>query len=198
MKLYGLNSILIFVFFFLPGFVSLKIWSLFHRRKEAGQQSLIYDGVFFSIINFTLLSPITIPFFVYDWYKIHTFLLVLFFILYFLLAPISWPFLWRFLINKKFFYRFFQLPYSTAWDYFAHQRKTCFMLFHLEDDKMIGGYYGKNSYASTSPDEESIYLEKVYKINPDGTFGDEIQDSFGLVISKDEYKYIEFFYEGQE
>jgi len=72
------------------------------------------------------------------------------------------------------------------------------MLIHLKDDSMIGGYYGQNSYASSSIDEESIYLEKVYKIKPDGTFGEEIQDSFGLVISKDNYKYIEFFYEDQE
>jgi len=72
------------------------------------------------------------------------------------------------------------------------------MLIHLKDDSMIGGYYGTNSYASTSPDERSVYLEKVYKINSDGTFGQEIQDSFGLVISKDDYKYIEFFYEGKD
>jgi len=68
MKLYELNSILLFVFFFLPGFVSLKIWSLFHRRKEVSQHALIYDCVFFSIVNFSLLSPIAIPFFVYSWY----------------------------------------------------------------------------------------------------------------------------------
>lgn len=72
------------------------------------------------------------------------------------------------------------------------------MLIHLKDDSMIGGYYGQNSYASTSPDEQSVYLEKVYKIKPDGTFGEQIQDSFGLVISKDDYKYIEFFYEGKD
>jgi len=198
MKLYESNSILLFVFFFLPGFVSLKIWSLFHRRKEVSQHALIYDCVFFSIVNFALLSPIAIPFFVYGWYKIHPLLLALFILLYSLVAPVFWPFLWSFLINKKCLYRFFQLPYATSWDYFVHQRKSCFMLIHLKDDSMIGGYYGQNSYASTSPDEQSVYLEKVYKIKPDGTFGEQIQDSFGLVISKDDYKYIEFFYEGKD
>jgi hypothetical protein len=198
MKLYELNSILLLVFFFLPGFVSLKIWSLFHGRKEVSQHALIYDCVFFSIVNFALLSPIAIPFFVYGWYKIHPVFLALFILLFSLVAPVLWPFLWGFLISKKWIYRFFQLPYPTAWDYFVYQRKTCFMLIHLKDDSMVGGHYGLNSYASTSPDEQSIYLEKVYKINPDGTFGEQIQDSFGLVISKDNYKYIEFFYEAQE
>jgi hypothetical protein len=66
-------------------------------------------------------------------------------------------------------------------------------LIHLNDDNMIGGYYGLNSYVSTSPDEPSIYLEKAFKINPDGSFGEEIADSFGLVISKEDFKYTEFF-----
>jgi len=198
MNLNESNSILLFVLFFLPGFVSLKIWSLFHGRKEVSKHALIYDCIFFSIVNFAILSPIAVPFIFYGWYKTYPFLLALFILFYSLVVPIFWPFLWRFLISKKCLYRFFQLPYATAWDYFVHQRKSCFMLIHLKDDNMIGGYYGPNSYASTSPDEQSVYLEKVYKIKPDGTFGEEIKGSFGLVISKEDYKYIEIFYEGKE
>jgi len=63
---------------------------------------------------------------------------------------------------------------------------------------MIGGYYGQDSYASTPPDEPSMYLERVYKIKPDGTFGEEIKDSSGMVISKGDFKYVEFFYETKE
>ena len=193
-----LNSILIFIFFFLPGFISIKIWSLFHIRKEVSQHILIYDCIFFSILNFVILSPIAIPLFNYGWYKINFFLFVLFILLYDFIAPFSWPFLWRYLRNQKFLYKYFQLPYSTAWDYFIDQRKSCFVLIHLYDDSMIGGYYGLNSYATPSIDEGSIYLERVYKINSDGTFGDEIQNSFGLVISKCDYKYLELFYDTKE
>ena len=140
MKLDELNSIFIIVFFFLPGFVSLKIWSLFHIRKEVSHQVLIYDCVFFSIVNFAILSPIAVPFWIYGWYKINSFLLGLFILLYCLVAPVIWPILWQFLINMKCLYRFFQLPYSTAWDYFIYKRKSCFMLIHLHDGNMIGGY----------------------------------------------------------
>jgi len=198
MNLPDLNSIVLSIFFFLPGFVSLKIWSLFHGRKTPPQHALIYDSLFFSIVNFALLSPIAVPFVAYRWYNVHPFLLVLFILLYCLAAPAFWPFLWQFLINKKSLYRFFQLPYPTAWDYFFHQRKSCFVLIHLKDDNMVGGYYGPNSYVSTSPDEGSIYLEKVYKIRPDGTFGEQIHDSYGLVIFKEDFNYIELFYEVTE
>jgi len=195
MKLDDLSSILLFVFFFLPGFVSLKVWSLFFRQKKADGKSLTYDCIFFSIVNFGLLSPVSLPFFISGWYKDHPVLTGFFVLFYCVVAPTLWPILWKFLINKKFMYRFIQLPYPTAWDYFVGQRKSCFMLVHLNDDSMIGGHYGENSYASTWPDPPSIYLEKVFKVKPDGTFGEEIADSFGLVLSKEDYKYIEFFYE---
>lgn len=198
MKFEELNSILLFIFFFFPGFVSLKTWSLFHRSKEVAKDALIFDCIFFSIINFGFLCPIVIPFLVYGWYKISALLTGLFIFVYCVAAPVLWPCLWNFLRKQKSLYRFIQLTYPMPWDYFVHQRKTCYMLIHLKDDNMIGGYYGENSYASTYPDEQSVYLEKVYKIKPDGTFGEEIKDSFGLIISKEDYKYIEFFYESQE
>ena len=198
MNLEDLNSILIFIFFFFPGFVSLKTWSLFHRTKESTKDTLIFDCIFFSIINFGILWLVAIPFLVYGWYKISALLTGLFIFVYCIAAPALWPCLWNFLRKQKYLYKLIQLPYPMPWDYFVQQRKSCFMLIHLKDDNMIGGYYGKNSYASTYPDEQSVYLEKVYKINPDGTFGEEIKDSFGLVISKADYKYIEFFYERQE
>jgi len=190
--------ILLFVFFFLPGFVSLKVWSLFYRQGKIEYNVFLYDCLFFSVTNLGILSPIVVPFLMYVDVKSHPALVGLFILLYSFVAPMLWPCCWHWLINRKLVYKFLELPYPTAWDYFIHQRKCCFVLIHLKDDNMIGGYYGRNSYASTSPDEQSIYLERVFKVNADGTFAEEVPDSFGLVISKTDYKYIEFFYESQE
>ena len=195
MELNNFDSIFLFILFLFPGFVSLKTWTLFHKNKETAKETLILDCVFFSIINFGLLSPIAIPFLVHGWYEVSAFITGIFILIYFVIAPASWPFIWKFLRNHKFVYKYIQLVYPTAWDYFVHKRKSCFVIIHLNDDSMIGGYYGKDSYTSTFPDEPSIYLEKSFKINTNGTFGEEIPDSFGLVISKSDFKFLEFFYE---
>lgn len=198
MEFNDLNSVFLFIFFFFPGFVSIKTWSLFHKGKETTKDALVFDCIFYSIVNFAILCPILIPFLLNGWYEGRAFLTGIIIFIYCLFAPVLWPFLWNLLRKQKFLYRFIQLVYPTAWDYFMHKRKSCFMIIHLKDDSMIGGYYGQNSYSSTYPDEPSVYLEKSFKINSDGTFGEEITDSFGLVIFKEDFKFIEFFYEGEQ
>jgi hypothetical protein len=58
---------------------------------------------------------------------------------------------------------------------------------------MIGGYFGENSYATSFPNEGDVYLETVYRIQDDGTFGEPIDLSRGLLIRRDEYTHIEIF-----
>lgn len=65
------------------------------------------------------------------------------------------------------------------------------MLIHLNNGKLIGGYYGLNSYATSFPNQGDVYLEVVYKVKEDGTFEEAIEDSYGLLLTKDQY--IEIF-----
>ncbi len=58
---------------------------------------------------------------------------------------------------------------------------------------MIGGFFGEGSYATAYPDEGNIYLKAVYNMNNDGTFSDPVELTKGLLITKDQYTYIEFF-----
>jgi hypothetical protein len=191
------TTIFLFIFFFFPGFVSLKIWQLFYDSKQQEKEKLIFDCIFLSIINFGFLAPLSIYLYKWDWPN-HPVWTGLFVLLYCIIGPIIWPCLWHWLRNKKYIYKYIDLAYPSAWDYFVHQKQSCFMIIHLKDDSMIGGYFGENSYASAYSDKNSIYLEKAYKINPDGTFGEQITDSFGLVISEDNYKFIEFFHERKD
>ena len=86
-----------------------------------------------------------------------------------------------------------QIPYPTAWDYFFDKRELTFLLIHLLDGKMIGGYYGPNSYAGDFPNDGDIYLEAVYSVDDDGKFCDPVENTKGLLIRRDQYSYIEFF-----
>ncbi len=86
-----------------------------------------------------------------------------------------------------------QLPYPTAWDYFFDQRKTAFMLVHLSDGHLIGGYWGGRSYAGIFPNDGDICLEAVYQLDESGRFGLPIQDTHGVLLRKEQYSYVEFF-----
>lgn len=58
---------------------------------------------------------------------------------------------------------------------------------------MIGGLYNEQSFASSFPYSEDLYLTKTYKIDKDGRFVEEIDRTMGLLINKDFIDYIELF-----
>lgn len=86
-----------------------------------------------------------------------------------------------------------QLPFPTAWDYYFDARKTCFVLIHLKNGKMIGGFYGNKSYSTSFPRHGDLYLEKVVQVDKDGKFVKIIEGSEGMLVPQDSYDYIEMF-----
>ena len=75
----------------------------------------------------------------------------------------------------------------TAWDYFFSKQEPCFVIVTLLDGKILQGWYGGDSFASSSPEERDIYLELNFNENwePD-------KEGLGVYIQKDQIKYIEF------
>ncbi len=89
--------------------------------------------------------------------------------------------------------KYLQLPYPTAWDAYFDKRLECFVLVHLKNGELLGGYYGAGSFASSFPNDGDIYVCAVYQIDEFGRFGEPIPYSGGFLIRKDEYSYLEFF-----
>ncbi len=67
------------------------------------------------------------------------------------------------------------------------------MLVHLKGGRIIAGYYGPNSFASSFPQDQDIYLEEVWKVNNKGEFISKIGETKGILLSSDGIDYIEFF-----
>jgi hypothetical protein len=59
--------------------------------------------------------------------------------------------------------------------------------------KSLGGYWGPRSFAGLFPNDGDIYLEAVYFVNADGTFGQPVDGTRGALIRKDQYACIELF-----
>ena len=67
------------------------------------------------------------------------------------------------------------------------------MLIHLNNGRMIGGLYGTDSFASSYPEKEDIYLQEIWKIDTEGNFIEKITGSKGLLINHDVIEYVELF-----
>ncbi|MDI6794034.1 MAG: DUF6338 family protein [bacterium] len=83
-------------------------------------------------------------------------------------------------------------PIPKAWDYHFRRRVPCWVLITLNDGTKIGGLWGPDSFASSFPSPEDIYLETLVEIDEDGNFK-VMKNTAGALIERERIKFIEFF-----
>ena len=187
----GVLPLLILLVF--PGIVSMQVYRLLMPARDLDWGNAVMEGFFYSTINLALTLPLTFPIHYFKVYTQHPFLYAFCALLVLLVFPILWPWLLSKAFRCKKFTEGLQIPFPTAWDYFFDKRTPLFVLVHLCDGKMVGGFFGGDSYATSYPCEGDLYLQSVYKVNDEGKFCDPIAGSRGLLIRKDQYTYIETF-----
>lgn len=73
-------------------------------------------------------------------------------------------------------------PRPSAWDVAFQEAGVGFVRVRTADGTWIAGYYGPLSYASSHPDPRNLFLELGYHVESDGTIGEVITGSAGLVV----------------
>ena len=186
MEILNENAIHLIIFFVAPGFISLKIWGLINpSRKILISESLI-EAIIFSSFNyiFTIWLYLLLKKTSYVWIYYLTVLLIF---------PSLLPKLLKLILNTKLFKDINISLIPKSWDYFFSKNECCFMLIHLNNGGMIGGLYGTDSFASSYPEKEDIYLQEIWKIDTEGNFLEKITGSKGLLVNHDVIEYIELF-----
>ena len=84
-------------------------------------------------------------------------------------------------------------PIPKAWDHVFGNGKAFFVLIDLQKGGLIGGLYIGDSFTSSYPADEDIYLSEVWKISKLGKFQCKINGTHGLLISAREIQFMEFF-----
>jgi len=111
----------------------------------------------------------------------------------FLVAPLIWPIFLRLSIKIPFVAKHVRHPMPKAWDYFfGDVRMECFVLARLKNGRLLGGVMSTQSFASSYPSDEDLYLEQVWQTTSDGAFVKPIPDSGGALVSRSECEYIQF------
>jgi hypothetical protein len=80
-----------------------------------------------------------------------------------------------------------------SWDYVFGKRNPFWIIVHLKNGQKIGGFFGDESFASSNPADEQIYLEEVWVLDDDGRFLSPAEGSRGIIIMNDEIRAVEFF-----
>ena len=160
------QKLLLFIVFVFPGLVSMTVYRLVLPAAPIEWASSLIQGLFYSIVNFAVCSPVLVAFDLlrHDHPAYASLLLPL----VLLVGPIAWPLILVRLLQTSWVVARIQLPFPTAWDFFFHQRIPCFVLITLKDGVKIGGFFASGSYAASFPNHGDIYVQYVYKVDVDG------------------------------
>ncbi|MDX2028230.1 MAG: DUF6338 family protein [Alphaproteobacteria bacterium] len=187
------HKLLTFIAFVIPGFVSLKTYELLfpHAPKDSAKQ--LIDAVAYSSVNYALLFWPLYEVETGNYRVIHPVLYVIFYIIAFFIAPILWVLIWKRLRTTEFLQNVLPHPIAKPWDYVFGQRKSYWIIVTLKDGKQVAGKYSEDSFVSSSPVAEQLYLEESWILNNDGGFERSKVDTAGVMIVTSEIAVIEFF-----
>ncbi len=185
-KEFGWSNLAIVALFALPGFISLRVWSLIFPTSERPLKDEIGEAISFGILNamicaplFLLLHPVTPV----EYYGSAVLTLVA--------LPAIWPFPILWLIRKLEKLEFILLSSRSAWDDVFLRNEPYFVIVHLNNGGRVGGYYGAKSFAGLHPISGHLYLEQLWYMDDSGKFTSAVPDSRGLILRPGDYKYVE-------
>jgi len=185
------------VFLVVPGFIAMKVYDLTTAAERRNFGNSLIEVISFSLINLFLWSwLLLLPFNVEKFpakHPVWTYLIVVGIVI---VSPFVLAILFRKLLDLKLLSNIILDPSPTGWDGFFRKREPCWLLFRLKDEKgtAVGAYFGEESVASSHPNKQQVYVEKLYLVDQ-GTheFLNEVDRTCGGIISAEECLYVEIF-----
>jgi hypothetical protein len=199
----SIQTVFVIVVFLMPGFVASRVLSYTYPGPRQTDAGLVLTAITLSCINYAILSWLLILSWRMLWYRNTAWLAFLAILTLFVspvlgslglvkLADVEWA---------RGFRHIFGLPHPVpkAWDYFFRSGKACWVVVTLKGGRMVGGLYGSNSFASSFPSPEDLYLERLCNMTPDGQMDGLANLTDGGIIRMENVELVELFeYEAGE
>ncbi|MCW2278689.1 DUF6338 family protein [Heliophilum fasciatum] len=182
-----------FLFFFIPGFISIKVYDLLMPGLPRDFSQAIYEAIAYSSLNFAAMSWMIWPLVTGNVLMVNPARGAVELMVILMIMPVIWPLLIIHLSRLPWVARYIVTLKRRPWDEVFSDRQHYWVIVHLKDGRKIGGKYGDNSYASVFPENEQIYLEELWQIDDHGAFDRKVERSQGMIILNTEIVAVEFF-----
>ncbi len=193
MSPFNSDTLRLILVFFVPGFISMKIYDLYVPSERRDFSKSLLEAVSFSCVNFALMYWVIMAIHSSDFQSEHRYWYYFLSVIILFAAPVFWPILYSKVLSMPFFSGKTIHPIPRPWDYVFSQNESYWVIVHLKDGRRIGGRFDTRSFASSYPYEEQIYLEEVWRLDPEGKFLNKVEGSKGIIISQKDFELIEFF-----
>jgi Family of unknown function (DUF6338) len=190
-------AVLIIVAFVMPGFIASRIVSFTLPGMEPSDGRLVLTSITLSCLNYAVLSPLLVSAWLGKWYENSLAIATLAFCVLFVspvLTGLAIPQIVESEWGKRTRERFQMMhPVPKAWDYFFRLGTPCWVVATMKDGHVLAGWYGMNSFASSFPAQEDLYLEKTCNLSPEGRILQVRESSQGAIIRMEEVRMLEMF-----
>ncbi|WP_157625097.1 DUF6338 family protein [Sunxiuqinia dokdonensis] len=193
MDILSVDKLVLFLFFFVPGFISLKFYQLLIADEKVDFSKSLYEAVGFSCINFSIFFWVIYHINKPEFVESHPFYYYAITLTIIFITPLILTWFLSMILKTKVFGRFFVSPEKVPWDWHFSKRDSSWVIVTLKDGKKIGGKFGKKSSASTFPRSKEIYIEDIWKLDKNHKFINSIERNTGVLITGDSILAIEFF-----
>jgi len=190
---FNISNLLLFLIFIIPGFISNKVYSNIIATKDERISNMLFETIAYSCLNYGLLSPIIIITYRNNLYENYFWLFVCFLILVIFLFPILLGYIASKIVKSKIFRRNFVGGIKNPWDFVFSQRESRWVIIFLKNGEKIGGVYSSNSFSSSYPFKEQIYIEQRWEIGINNKFIKPIANTKGTIVLSDEISHINFY-----
>jgi len=185
------ETLAFFLIFFIPGFISLKVYDLLIPGERRDFAKSFFDAMAYTALNFAALLWLIAMvrsggLWPWQWYTAMFFLLIG--------MPALWPVLFLQIRKHPMVAQRIASPNPRVWDDIFSKRTPYWVIVHLKDQRRIGGLYGGKSFTSHSPAPPEIYLEQVWHVDENGGFtGTVVKSTAGILIMGTDILALEFF-----
>lgn len=193
MDIWQTDKLVLFLLFFIPGFISIKAYQLLVATEKLKFADIFAEAVCYSAINFAFFFWVIILINNNGFQNIHPFWYYFILTCIIFITPILWAILYLRVAKWKPLRKYLISPIKNAWDFYFDQRKSCWVIINLKTDEKVGGSYSGKSFASSFPSKEQIYLEELWEIDKNGKFIKKLDRTNGILILGDQIKSIEFY-----
>ncbi len=191
------ETLIYFLFFVVPGFLTVRIYELLVPTGVRPFGESLVDLISYSLLIVLIWS---VPYlglvsnrqiFNPSWlYYIVLFVLIL---LVVVVSPMGVAYGYYKLRTSDLLLQKVRHPSPTAWDYFFEQDQPSYVRFHMQSGETFGAYFGVDSFATSFPNMQQIYVQELYELEEDGTISDDpVQGSKGAIINMEDCEFIEF------
>lgn len=197
MNIWDESKLFLFIAFVVPGFIAIKAYELLSPSIAVDSSKQLIDAVSYSCINYSLLFW---PIFIVESNEVsrsNPSLYALFYMFVLFVFPVAIVFAWRFLREREWLQMYLPHPTLKPWDFVFAKRGTFWVIVTLKNGEKIAGLFGSNSFASSAPAEEQIYLEERWLLNEDGGFERPLVKSSGVIVLSSEISSVELIHVGE-